>query len=53
MPALADAVPVYVDFVTIVADRDPAGIKHSRALADRLRARGIEHRISFLDGEAT
>jgi Toprim domain len=50
MPALADAVPDYIDFVTIVADRDPAGIRYANALADRLRKRGIEHRVAFPDG---
>lgn len=48
MPALADAVPDYIDFVTIVADRDQAGIKHANALADRLSKRRVKHRISCL-----
>ena len=42
MPALAEAMPDYIDFVTVVADRDPAGVKGGR-LADWLRRRGIEH----------
>jgi len=50
MPALAPAVPDYVDFVTIVSDRDPAGIKGAGALAEGLRARGIEHTATFADG---
>jgi hypothetical protein len=50
MPALAATVPSYIDFVTIVPDRDPAGIKGADALADALRRRGIEHEVSFLDG---
>jgi hypothetical protein len=38
LPALANAVPAYVDHVTNVADRD----RYANALADRLRQRGIE-----------
>ena len=48
LPALADAMPDYIDFVTIVADRDPAGIRYANALADRLSKRRIKHRISYL-----
>ena len=50
MPTLADVVPDFIDFVTIVPDRDPAGIKGANALADGLRQRGIKHEVSFLDG---
>jgi hypothetical protein len=50
MPVVADAVPDYIDFVTVVADRDPAGIRYADALADRLRKRGIRCAVSFLEG---
>jgi Toprim domain len=51
MPALADAVPSYIDFITIVAHRDPAGIRHANALADGLSKRRMNHRISYLVAE--
>ena len=41
MPALADAVPEYINFVTIVADPDPSGIKGANGLSEGLRRRGI------------
>jgi hypothetical protein len=50
LPALAGAVPDYIDFVTGVADRDPAGIKNMRALAELLRKRHFKCAVSFLDG---
>jgi hypothetical protein len=50
MAALADAVPDYMDFVTIVADRDPDGIRGANALADRLSKRGIKNKVSPLEG---
>jgi Toprim domain len=50
MPALAVAVPDYIDLVIIVADRDPAGVKGTDGLADGLRRRGIKHRIAPLEG---
>jgi hypothetical protein len=42
MPALADAVPDYIDCLTVVVDDDVDGRRHAAALADRVRARGIE-----------
>jgi putative DNA primase/helicase len=42
MPALADAVPGYVERVTIYAHDDPAGRRGALELADQLVARGIE-----------
>jgi hypothetical protein len=42
MPALADAVPSYIEGVTILVDDNDAGHKGSLALAGRLYARGIE-----------
>lgn len=50
LPALADAVPGYINFVTIIADRDPAGVNGAEGLAKRLRHRGIEHAVAFVDG---
>jgi putative DNA primase/helicase len=50
MPALADAVPDYIDLVIIVADRDSAGVKGADGLADGLRRRGIKHRVTPLEG---
>jgi hypothetical protein len=45
LPALADVIPSYIDSVTVSIDDDPDGHRHSAALADRIRARGIEVRL--------
>jgi hypothetical protein len=42
LPALAEAVPGYIDCVNVVADDDTDGRRHSAALAGRIRARSIE-----------
>jgi hypothetical protein len=42
LPTLADAVPGYVECVTIYAHGDPAGETNARRLAAALRKRGIE-----------
>lgn len=42
LPALADAVPDYIEAVHVIVDDDPAGRRHSGELVRRLRARGIE-----------
>ena len=42
MPALADAVPSYVDCITIYAHLDPAGQRGATAVAERLHQRGFE-----------
>ena len=42
LPNLADAVPSYVEAVTVVAHRDEAGRIGARALARRLAARGFK-----------
>jgi hypothetical protein len=42
LPHLADAVPDYVETVTVVAHRDEAGQTGSRELARRLAARGFK-----------
>jgi Toprim domain len=51
MPALADAVPGYIDCVSVLAHRDPAGIKGANELATRLRARGTGCDVLFLGME--
>ena len=42
LPSLADAVPTYVETVTVVAHSDEAGRIGARALARRLAARGFK-----------
>jgi len=42
LPALAVAVPSYIDCVTVVADDDAAGRRYAPELVARLRQRGIE-----------
>lgn len=42
LPTLADLVPDYVECVSIFADGDAAGERHSSELATRLRARAFE-----------
>ena len=51
MPALAATVPRYIEHVSILAHRDPAGIKGANELAIRLRARGIACAVAFLELE--
>jgi putative DNA primase/helicase len=48
MPKLADAVPDYIEAVTIFAHADKAGQEGARALADALELRGIEVRLEGL-----
>jgi hypothetical protein len=52
LPALADAMPDYVDCVTVIADDDDAGRRHAATLAHRLCERGFEVRLtpSFVTG---
>jgi hypothetical protein len=45
LPALADALPTYMETVTIVADDDEAGQSKSIELAERLSRHGFEVRI--------
>ena len=45
LPGLSDAVPSYIEAVTIMVDDDPAGRRHSAELAARLRERGIDARL--------
>jgi hypothetical protein len=51
MPALAGTVPPYIEHVSILAHRDPAGIKGANELARRLSARGIDCAVTFLGME--
>ena len=44
MPALADAVPDWIDAVTVSVDDDVDGRRHAGTLIDRLQSRGIEVR---------
>jgi Toprim domain len=48
MPALAEMVPSYADAVSIIADADDAGRRHSTELAACLQARGIRPEIVAL-----
>jgi hypothetical protein len=47
MPAIADAIPGYIESVTVVADDDAAGRRHATELARRLVAREIDTRITL------
>ena len=44
LPGLADALPDYIESVTILVDGDDAGRRHGARLAAKLRKRGIEVR---------
>ena len=48
MPALADAVPEFIECVTIIGDDDDAGRKFTRQLAERLISRGITVSLKIL-----
>jgi putative DNA primase/helicase len=50
MPALADRVPAWMDCVTVVGDRDEDGVPYATKLATKLKARGVETRLTFLEG---
>jgi len=52
LPGLADAVPPYVECVTIIADDDAAGRKGSEGLAQALRARALLVRLAVPPAEA-
>jgi hypothetical protein len=41
MPALADAIPLNTDWLTVLADDDADGRRHAQELVKRARARGI------------
>jgi hypothetical protein len=42
LPALAEAVPAYIEVVTVMVDDDDDGRRHADELAERLDDRGIE-----------
>jgi len=54
LPALAEAVPSYIEAATVLVDDDPAGQRHAGELARALVARGIVEvrRIVFDSAEA-
>jgi Toprim domain len=45
MPALAAALPAWIDFTTVIADDDKDGRRHASALAYGVEARGIGTRV--------
>jgi hypothetical protein len=47
MPGIADAIPTWIDCVTIVADDDFAGRRRAAELANRLAARRIDTSITL------
>jgi hypothetical protein len=49
MPAMADAVPDYIDCVTIYGDNNKAGIDGARALLRGLNDRGIFAQIKYFN----
>jgi hypothetical protein len=48
MPALADAVPAYVECVNVLGHDDDAGRRGATELVERLRARRFEVVLKFL-----
>jgi hypothetical protein len=52
MPALAEAVPAYVECVTVIGHRDQAGERGATGLVSRLKARGFEVLLTFLSEAA-
>lgn len=53
LPALADAVPDYIDCLTIVADPDEVGRQQARQLEKQLKQRGFEVIVANLEGRTT
>jgi hypothetical protein len=45
MPALAEAVPKWIECITVVVDDDDAGYSNSNALAEHLEQRGFPVRL--------
>jgi hypothetical protein len=45
LPALADAIPSYIESVTVFVDDDDAGRQHAGELAARLAERGVDVRL--------
>jgi hypothetical protein len=48
LPALAGAIPAYIECVTLLIDDDPDGRRHAATLASLIAARGIEVRSIVL-----
>jgi hypothetical protein len=48
MPALAGAVPDYIECITVFGHDDAAGRRGATELAERLKARGFEVALKFL-----
>ena len=51
LPGLAEAMPAWVESVTILADGDVDGRRHAATLAAAIRARGIEARLCVFGQE--
>jgi hypothetical protein len=52
LPALADAVPRYIEAVTLLVDDDKDGRRHASALCKRLIVRGKEVRLALAGNSA-
>ena len=52
LPALADAVPSWVEAITILADDDADGHRHATTFADQLKERDVEIRLIVLRYQA-
>jgi hypothetical protein len=52
LPALADAVPSWVEAITILADDDADGRRHAATFADQLKERDVEIRLIVLGCQA-
>jgi hypothetical protein len=52
LPALADAIPAYIDSVTVIGHHDAAGERGAMDLETKLRARGFDTRLTFLRSAA-
>jgi hypothetical protein len=53
MPELADAVPAWIDCVTVVGHQDKDGAHYSGELVSKLKARGFDTRLTFLEAGAS
>ncbi|CAL8981590.1 hypothetical protein RHODGE_RHODGE_02916 [Rhodoplanes serenus] len=48
LPALADAIPEYIDVVTIIADADKPGVTNAQRLSEKLKLRGVRVEVVML-----
>ena len=53
MPALADTVPAWMDCVTVVGHPDEDGVRYGSELVSKLKARGFDTRLTFLEAGAS